>query len=84
MSRYTRTGINTGTLPTHCERIAEYWATLVCFDECASGKAAAMKYKAVRAFKAGLRFRGLPEKQVNQAYLDTLELARLKMRAEQD
>lgn len=36
-----------------------------------------MKYKAVRAFKAGLRFRGLPEKEIHQAYVDTVEMARL-------
>jgi hypothetical protein len=84
MSRYNWTGINTGTLPSHCERIANYWATLVCFDEWASGKAAAMKYKAVRAFTAGLRARGLSEKQISQAYIDTLELARLKKNADSE
>jgi len=82
VSRYTWTGINTGTLPNHCERIACYWATLVGFSVGASGKAAAMRYKAVRAFKEGLRARGLPEAQVEQAYHDTLDLARLKMNSE--
>lgn len=82
MSRYKFNGLSTGGLPTHCERIAEYWATLVCFDECASGKAAGMKYKAVRAFNKGLLAAGLPEQQVRQAYLDTLSLARLKKGAE--
>ena len=67
------------SLPRYCERIAEYWSTLVCFDECASGRAASMKYKAVRAFKDGLRERGLPEKDIHQAYIHTLALARLKM-----
>lgn len=82
MSRYTWTGINTGSLPSHCERIADYWATLVCFDECASGKAAAMKYKAVRAFMRGLRDRGLPEEYCQQAYTDTVAMARLRKAAQ--
>lgn len=82
MSRYTWTGISTGTLPSHCERIANYWATLVCFAPYASGKTRGMKYKAVRAFKASLRARGLSEEQTNQAYSDTLELARLKILAD--
>lgn len=82
MGRYAWKGINTGTLPSHCEKIACYWATLVGFTEGASGKAASMKYKAVRAFKDGLRQRGLPESAIQQAYVDTLELARLKMNAE--
>jgi hypothetical protein len=81
MSRYTWTGINTGTLPSHCEKIACYWATLVCFDEFASGKALGQRFKAARAFKNGLRFR-LPEAQVEQAYRDTVELARLKKNAD--
>ena len=84
MSRYNWTGINTGTLPLHCERIARHWATLVCFDVSASGKAAAMKYKAVRAFKEGLRARGLPEKLIDQAYVDTLDLARLLISSDQE
>lgn len=77
MNRYYWNGINHGTLPTHCEKIARYWATLVCFDVWASGKAAGQKYKAVRAFKEGLRARCLPEKDIHQAYIDTLEMARL-------
>jgi hypothetical protein len=77
-TRYTITE----SLPTHCERIACYWQGLVCFDVWASGKAAAMKYKAVRAFKAGLRAAGLSEEQVHQAYVDTLEICRLKKGAE--
>lgn len=77
MNRYTWNGINTGTLPTHCERIAKYWATLVCFYEFASGKARGQRYKAARAFQNGLRFRGLPEDQINQAYADTVAMARL-------
>lgn len=80
MSRYTWTG--NGTLPTHCERIAEHWAGLVCFEECASGKAMGQRYKAARAFKAGLRDGGLPESQISQAYRDTLDLARLKKNVE--
>lgn len=82
MSRYTWTGINTGTLPSHCEKVACYWATLVCFESYASGKAAGMKYKAARAFKEALRARGLPEDQIHRAYLDTVELAQLKKGAE--
>ena len=75
MSRYALTGI--GALPSHCERIAKYWATLVCFDVGASGKAMGQRYRAAKAFKNGLRAYGLPESQVNQAYYDTLEMARL-------
>lgn len=82
MSRYNWTGINTGTLPSHCEKIAAYWATLVCFDVWASGKAGSMRYKAVKAFKNGLRVRGLPEPMVEQAYQDTLAMARLQKAAE--
>jgi hypothetical protein len=82
MNKYEWSGINTGTLPSHCEKVAKYWVKLVCFDECASGKAAGQKFKAVRAFKAGLRFRGLPEEQIHQAYIDTLTMARLMKRAE--
>lgn len=82
-TRYTWTGIHTGSLPSHCERIAKYWATLNCFYPYASGKAAAQKFKSVRAFKQGLRDRGLPEPQIDQAYIDTLEISRLLINARQ-
>lgn len=82
MSRYTFNGINTGQLPSHCEKVAAYWATLNCFDVWASGKASAMKYKAVRAFKDGLRAAAMSEEQIHQAYVDTLEICRLKKGAE--
>ncbi len=70
------------SLPTHCERIACYWATLVCFDKYASGKAVGQRYKAVRAFKQGLRNSGMTEENISFAYKDTVELARLKMNAD--
>lgn len=82
MSRYTWVGINTGTLPSHCEKIARYWSTLNSMMAYASGKAQGQRYKAARAFREGLRVRGLPEDQIQQAYVDTLELARLKANAE--
>lgn len=66
------------SLPTHCDRVSDYWATLVCFSEFASGKARSQRYKAVRAFKAGLN---MPEEAKHQVFMDTLELTRLKARA---
>jgi hypothetical protein len=81
MSRYTLNLAKT-SLPSHCEKIAEYWAELVCFEVYASGRAAGMKYKAVRAFRAGLREAGLSDEQVHLAYCDTLELRSLKKSAE--
>lgn len=82
MSRYAWAGISITSLPSHCEKVATYWATLVCFYPDASGRAVAMKYKAVRAFKNGLRARELPEAMVHQAFRDTQDLARLKMNEE--
>ena len=62
---------NKQSLARHCKRIGRYWSTLP----------ESMKYSdvTVRAFKDGLRERGLPEKDVQQAYVDTLGIARLKM-----
>lgn len=65
------------SLPTHCEKIARHWCNLVCFDEFASGKVKSQKYKAVRAFARGLRDAGIGETEINRAYQDTQELARL-------
>jgi hypothetical protein len=75
-TRYTYTG----TLPTHCEKISKYWSTLSGFYPYASGHAAGMKYKAVKAFKEGLRAH-LPEPMIDQAYKDTLDLTRLLINA---
>lgn len=67
------------SLPTFCERVAKYWATKSWVPTYASGKASAMRYKSVRAFKQALRDAGIADE--HGAYVDTLELARLILNA---
>lgn len=80
-NRYHFSGIESGNLPTHCERVAEYWATLTGVYS-GSGKGAGQFYKSTRAFRRGLTQAGLPAELVEQAFRSTLELARVKANAE--
>lgn len=81
-NRYHFAGIESGNLPTHCERVADYWATLNGSHQYASGRAASQFYKSARAFRAGLAKAGLPDEMIQQAFQSTLQLARLKTGAE--
>ena len=71
------------SLPTFCERVAKYWATKSWVPVYASGKASAMRYKSVRAFKAALNKAGINDDMAHITYVSTLEMARLILNAQE-